>query len=395
MIEPWLRLPRFRPRPSVQKALVFTLGRPGFIVCPLQLVLVSVCYLPFGAPEDTRLQFIWVRVSNSPFGALDDPRLQFRVVSLVPLTCIISTVYYLPCKLLHWSKSRCGEGQTRSLGRIVCSFVSGCRVNGNASSVGGVVQGEVQEVVLLHHDPQSHSTPPLKKLVPLELDGDEVEEEGGEGQRRVRSVLTHPPVSGFHVPWTMPFTMFQFGSKNVNTQPRQRSQRSHGHPRLFSVRDCSLRKPRVRWWEHWREQASLQGTIPPTQIRVHLISMHVQWWRSNHPPPWMLKPVAWLFWRPLLQSQNVGTVVTVRNGGYESVMFFGSIHVEVCLSVMSIVMYVGTSMFVNFPLASAGIGSFWHVSSFTWVLVWSQWTVSSSFSLSGSSSVIICTTVQL
>lgn len=418
MNEPWVRVPRFRPRPSAQKALVFTLGLHGILFYPLRFVLVTVCNLsigalgdtqlqfrgvpecnlPFGALDGTRIQYICVPVSNSPFGALGDTRLQLirlpwsnlpldaleksrlqlKVVSLGPRTYVLSTVYYLLYKILHWFKALCGEEQMRSLGSIVYIFVSGCRVKGNASSAGREVQGAVQEVELHRHDPQPHSSPPRKKLVPLELDEDVAEEEGGEGQRRFRSVLTHPPASGFHAPWTMPFTMFQFGLKNVIMQTCQGSQQSHGHPCLFSVRDCSLRKPRVRWREQWPEQASLQRTMHHTQTRVHPIHMHVQWWRSNHPPPWMLKPIVWLFWlfwRPLFQSQDVGTVVTVCNVG-QLALFFGSIYVVVCVSVMLVIMYVGSSLFVSSSLASAGIGILSLGSSFIWVLVWGQWTVS-------------------
>ena len=37
----WLSVPGFRPRPSAQKALVFTLVHSGFLLCSYQTVLVS------------------------------------------------------------------------------------------------------------------------------------------------------------------------------------------------------------------------------------------------------------------------------------------------------------------------------------------------------------------
>jgi len=326
----WLSVPGFRPRPSAQKASVSTLGRSGFLVCSYQTVLVS--------ERNIRLQSIRV-LSIPPSAALVFPHLQIRVVSSGPFHCVISTVIDLPCQFL------CGEGHI--LGILVCGLVSGCRVSECNSLVDGVAQGVALEVVLLLHDPQPHSAPPLRKSTHQELGGDEAEREGGEGERCARSVLTLPLDSGFLASWIMPHIMSQSGSRNVSTQPCQKSQRSHDHPRLFRALDYNLRRLGVRWREEWREQVSLQGMILPTQIQAPLIHTPVLWWRNNHPPPWMSKSFVWLLGRLLLQLQNGGSMVLGR---------FSLTHVVSVMCFMS-GMY-GSSVSVKFPLASAGIGSF-------------------------------------
>lgn len=167
----WLSMPGFRPRPSAQKALVFSQGRSSFLVGSHQVALVSVCYI--------RLQSIRA-LSAPPNADLVFHYLQIWVVISSPFHCVISTVIHLPCRLL------CGEGHIWIPGRRG----SGWRVNKCAKAVDGVAQGVVLGVVLILHHPQPHSALPLRKSTHQELGEDKAEGEGGEGQWCARSTLT-------------------------------------------------------------------------------------------------------------------------------------------------------------------------------------------------------------
>jgi len=219
-----------------------------------------------------------------------------------------------------------------------------------------------------------------------ELDEGAEEAEGGEEPRCVRLVRTHQPASGFRVLWTTQSTMFQCALKNATMQIDQKPQQSLGHPRLFRVRDYSLRKPRVRWRGIELDQASLRRTTRHTQTRVPQTPMAAQWWRSNQAhisvQRWrshqILTPrhAAWSFgvvWILFVQFLDVVVVVIVSNGS-QFMLGVGSHHsgldmsILISASVMSMsvmflisasVMYMSV-MFgsVNSSLALAGSGRF-------------------------------------
>lgn len=314
----WPSVPGFRPRPSVQKALVFILARSGSLVYLLQKNL---------APVRSRwLQSFWA-LCHTLSVALVHFGQHSGVVSSGFSLSVISIDISSPGRLL------CGE-------RLLCtpgSTIPECREN----ECGNLADGEAQEVALvdelLLRGPQPHSVLLPKKLTLQVLGGAAAEDEGGVAQRCARSALTLPRGSGSPVFWITPPFMLLFGSRNASTPTYQQLQRSHDHPRLFKALDCNLRRPRVRLREQRLEQASLHAMNLPTRIRAPLFPTPAEWWRNNRPPPWMSKSSAWL----RFQFQNGGSMVFARylssyvmsvkclgtgmNGSSESVMGAGSI----------------------------------------------------------------------
>lgn len=426
MTAPWVHEPRLRPRPSATEALVSTLDCQRIYGSMLWFSVLSVILLflskvserlrPPEALSVAVFQFLCALVrdlalrrfghtwfwsaqlsgSNLPRAAPEKARLSTCVVSIAIRIRVPLPVSHLLYKLLHGFRILGGAKHSRPLGRIGYLLITGCRVRGYMALAGEEVQEAVPEVGLHRHVPRHPSTPRRRRLAHQELEEGAEEAEGGEEPRCVRLVRTHQPASGSRVLWTTQSTMFQCALKNATMQIDQKPQQSLDHPRLFRVRDYSLRKPRVRWRGIEREQASLRRTTRHTQTRVlqtHMpvqwwrsnqIHMPVQWWRSNHPPPWMPRHVAWSFcvlWKHFVQSQDVEVAATVNNGS-QSVIVFGSHHSVFCMSiimsvsVMSGFLNVGFARSVNSSLASAGSGSIAPRSSSLLVLAWGQRTVS-------------------
>lgn len=131
VLGPWQRSLRFRPRPSAQKALVFSFGRPGSLVC--------------------KHPFVYVRIA--PLGAQGDSPVQRFV-----------------------QRSRMPRERLRL-----------------SSRRGGVGLGEEPEEELPLSAPLPQWIPPLKKLAPMGQGVAEAEEEAEAVQLRVRTALTPQP----------------------------------------------------------------------------------------------------------------------------------------------------------------------------------------------------------
>lgn len=288
----WQWSQRIRPRPSTQKASIFSFGSSilqhkvtssGSPVCNHQFL--SVNPVPLIASIDIPC---WLSVP-----VLTSPLCASKASPLWPSVPLLDSKPLLTVPQLSVPL---GSRSFRSLcvpcSSVIPHAIAECHGNGSASLAERAGLGEAQEGGLSISAPLTPWNPPPKKLT-LMVQGEAREEAEDElVQRHVRTALIPQPAFASPVPWTTLPTLCLLRLKSAITQLLQMPLWSIGNLLLFTVKEFSLRRPLVGL----QVQASQLKMTLHIQTRARHTSMDAGSLRSNLLPPWTYELASTSFW---------------------------------------------------------------------------------------------------